>query len=70
MAKILFVVTAADHWTLADGTKQPTGYWAEEAIGPYEVFKAAGYEIEAATPGGGPADGRRPEPDRRLQRWP
>ncbi|MEX3106204.1 type 1 glutamine amidotransferase domain-containing protein [Streptomyces sp. V2] len=54
MAKILFVITAADHWTLADGTRQPTGYWAEEAIGPYRVFKAAGYEIAAATPGGVP----------------
>lgn len=54
MAKILFVVTAADHWTLADGTKQPVGFWAEEAIGPYQVFKRAGYEIAAATPGGVP----------------
>ena len=52
MAKILFVITGADRWTLADGTEQPTGYWAEEAIGPYHVFKEAGYEIVAATPGG------------------
>lgn len=52
MATILFVLTAADHWTLADGTKQPAGFWAEEAIGPYQVFKRAGYEIAAATPGG------------------
>ncbi|MEU5073798.1 type 1 glutamine amidotransferase domain-containing protein [Streptomyces asoensis] len=54
MAKILFVITASDHWTLADGTRQPAGYWAEEAIGPYQVFKEAGYEIAAATPGGVP----------------
>ena len=54
MTKILYVITAADHWTLADGTKHPAGFWAEEAIGPYEVFKAAGYEIAAATPGGVP----------------
>jgi putative intracellular protease/amidase len=52
MPTILFVLTAADHWTLSDGTQQPTGYWAEEAIGPYGAFKAAGYEIAAATPGG------------------
>jgi putative intracellular protease/amidase len=58
MPKILFVITAADHWTLADGTKHPAGFWAEEAIGPYEMFKAAGYEIAAATPGGVP-----PTPD-------
>ncbi|MFF9810667.1 type 1 glutamine amidotransferase domain-containing protein [Streptomyces coeruleorubidus] len=54
MTKILFVITAADHWTLADGTRQPTGFWAEEALGPYRIFKEAGYEIAAATPGGVP----------------
>jgi putative intracellular protease/amidase len=54
VTKILFVITAADHWTLADGTKHPAGFWAEEAIGPYQVFKQAGYEIAAATPGGVP----------------
>jgi len=52
MATMLFVITAADHWTLADGTEQPAGYWAEEALGPYQVFKDAGYAIAAATPGG------------------
>lgn len=52
MSKILFVMTAADHWTLADGTLHPTGFWAEEAAAPYEAFKAAGYEVVVATPGG------------------
>ncbi|BBJ46343.1 hypothetical protein SSPO_090610 [Streptomyces antimycoticus] len=52
MAKILFVMTGADQWTLADGTKHPTGYWADEAVAPYEAFKAAGHEITVATPGG------------------
>lgn len=52
MSKILFVMTGADHWTLADGTKYPTGFWAEEAVAPYEAFKAAGHEIVVATPGG------------------
>ncbi|WP_037570242.1 type 1 glutamine amidotransferase domain-containing protein [Phaeacidiphilus oryzae] len=52
MAKILFVMTGADHWTLADGTRHPTGFWAEEAVAPYEAFKAAGHEIVVATPGG------------------
>lgn len=54
MTKILFVITAATHWTLADGYRQPAGFWAEEALGPYAVFKEAGYEIAAATPGGVP----------------
>ncbi|MEU2235588.1 type 1 glutamine amidotransferase domain-containing protein [Streptomyces vietnamensis] len=52
MSKILFVMTGADHWTLADGTKHPTGFWAEEAVAPYEAFKAAGHEVVVATPGG------------------
>jgi putative intracellular protease/amidase len=52
MAKILFVMTGADHWTLADGTEHPTGFWAEEAVAPYEAFTAAGHEIVVATPGG------------------
>ncbi|MFI9510522.1 type 1 glutamine amidotransferase domain-containing protein [Nocardia sp. NPDC052566] len=51
MAKILFVLTGTDRWTLADGTPHPTGFWAEEFAVPYEAFKAAGYEIAVATPG-------------------
>lgn len=52
MSKILFVLTGADHWTLADGTEHPSGFWAEEAVAPYEAFKAAGHEVVVATPGG------------------
>jgi putative intracellular protease/amidase len=52
MSKILFVVTGADHWTLADGTEHPTGYWAEEVMTPYEAFKRAGHEVVFVTPGG------------------
>ncbi|MFE9774692.1 type 1 glutamine amidotransferase domain-containing protein [Streptomyces sp. NPDC005931] len=52
MSKILFVVTGADRLTLADGSPHPTGFWAEEAVAPYEAFKAAGHEIVVATPGG------------------
>ncbi|MFD3474629.1 type 1 glutamine amidotransferase domain-containing protein [Streptomyces sp. NPDC058695] len=52
MSKILFVVTGATYWTLADGTLHPTGFWAEEAVAPYEAFKAAGHDVVVATPGG------------------
>ncbi|MUL40595.1 type 1 glutamine amidotransferase domain-containing protein [Streptomonospora sp. PA3] len=52
MARILFVITSADHWTLSDGTKHPTGYWAEEVAAPYRVFTEAGHEVAVATPGG------------------
>ncbi|WMX48318.1 type 1 glutamine amidotransferase domain-containing protein [Streptomyces roseicoloratus] len=52
MSKILFVMTGADHWTLADGTEHPTGFWAEEAVAPHEAFTAAGHDVVVATPGG------------------
>ncbi|MFJ3309515.1 type 1 glutamine amidotransferase domain-containing protein [Streptomyces sp. NPDC086549] len=52
MTKILFVVSAADHWTLNDGTTHPTGYWAEELATPHKIFAEAGWEITIATPGG------------------
>jgi putative intracellular protease/amidase len=52
MSKILFVMTGADHWTLADGSKHPTGFWAEEAVTPYQAFTAVNHEIVVATPGG------------------
>jgi putative intracellular protease/amidase len=52
VSKILFVVTAARHWTLADGTQHPTGFWAEELVAPFRTFSAAGHEVVVATPGG------------------
>ncbi|MEJ6014037.1 type 1 glutamine amidotransferase domain-containing protein [Corynebacterium sp. H127] len=52
MANVLMVVSAADHWTLADGSTYPTGFWAEELLTPYECFQKAGMEITFATPGG------------------
>ena len=52
MAKILFVMTGASYWTLKDGHRHPTGYWAEEFVAPYGVFTDAGYEITVATPRG------------------
>ncbi|WP_431683595.1 type 1 glutamine amidotransferase domain-containing protein [Kitasatospora sp. KL5] len=52
MSKLLFVVTGATHWTLNDGTRHPTGFWAEELLTPYKVFTEAGHEVVLATPGG------------------
>jgi putative intracellular protease/amidase len=52
VARILFIMTGADEWTLNDGTKHTTGYWAEEAVVPLEAFKHAGHEVTVATPGG------------------
>jgi putative intracellular protease/amidase len=52
MAKILFVMTGASYWTLADGTRHPTGYWAEEFAAPYSELTGAGHDVVVASPGG------------------
>src|SRR5215469_11714975 len=52
MAKILCVLTGASYWTLKDGHRHPTGYWAEEFVAPYSLFTGAGHEVTVATPGG------------------
>lgn len=58
MPRILFVVSSARSMPLADGTPYRTGYFAEEALTPYERFTAAGVNVVVATP-----DGRPPDPD-------
>ncbi|TNY37592.1 type 1 glutamine amidotransferase domain-containing protein [Thermomonospora catenispora] len=52
MARILFVMTGARHWTLNDGTRHPTGFWAEEAVTPYRAVTEAGHRVTVASPGG------------------
>ena len=52
MTKILFVLTGARYWTLKNGQRHPTGYWAEEFVSPYNAFTDAGHHITVATPGG------------------
>ena len=52
MTRVLMVISAADRWTLNDGTVHPSGYWAEEVAVPYRIFSAAGWDITVATPGG------------------
>ncbi|PAT09957.1 type 1 glutamine amidotransferase domain-containing protein [Corynebacterium hadale] len=52
MAKVLMIVSAAEHWTLNDGTLHPTGFWAEELVTPYSIFTDAGWDVDVATPGG------------------
>lgn len=52
MTRVLFVLSAADHWTLNDDTTHPTGYWAEEFAEPHRLFSEAGWDINIATPGG------------------
>ena len=52
MTSVLIVVSAADRWTLNDGTGHPSGYWAEELAEPHKIFASAGWDITIATPGG------------------
>ena len=58
MTRLLFLVSSARVFPLADGTLYPTGYFAEEALKPYDRFVAAGVDLTVATP-----DGQPPEPD-------
>ncbi|MCX5205981.1 type 1 glutamine amidotransferase domain-containing protein [Streptomyces sp. NBC_00237] len=52
MTSVLIAVTAATHWTLADGSTYPCGFWPEELIDAHRLFAEAGYRITLATPGG------------------
>ncbi len=54
MTNVLMVISAADRWTLNDGTVHPSGYWAEEVARPHQIFTQAGWHITVATPGGKP----------------
>jgi putative intracellular protease/amidase len=54
MTRIAYLITSAREMTLADGTQHPTGYFAEEALKPYERFTAAGFEVTVITPDGQP----------------
>jgi putative intracellular protease/amidase len=54
MTRIAYLVTSARELTLADGTQHPTGYFAEEALKPYERFADAGFDVTVITPDGRP----------------
>ncbi|MGO4119476.1 type 1 glutamine amidotransferase domain-containing protein [Arthrobacter sp. YAF16] len=52
MANILMVVSAADSLTMRDGSKHPTGYWAEELVVSHQTLLGAGHTVRIATPAG------------------
>jgi len=52
MTNILIVLSAADTWTRADGSKYASGVWAEEFVVMDEKFVAEGCTVDIATPGG------------------
>ncbi|WP_431263065.1 type 1 glutamine amidotransferase domain-containing protein [Roseateles chitinivorans] len=49
---VLIVLSAADKWTRADGSKYDSGVWAEEFVVMDEKFRKEGYQVDIATPGG------------------
>src|ERR1039457_6782181 len=54
MTRIAYLVTSAREMILADGTPHPTGYFAEEALKPYQRFVAAALDVTVITPDGRP----------------
>jgi putative intracellular protease/amidase len=64
MTRIAYLVSSASEITLADGTQHPTGYFAEEALKPYQRFVAAGFDVVVVTP-----DGKAPTADPYGLNW-
>jgi putative intracellular protease/amidase len=54
MSRIAYLISSATEITMADGTTHPTGYFAEEAVKPYQEFVAAGLEVVVVTTDGQP----------------
>jgi putative intracellular protease/amidase len=52
--RLLLLVSGAREIALADGTQYQTGFFAEEALIPYERFARAGLDIVVATADGSP----------------
>lgn len=50
--KILVVMTARATLHLLDGELHPSGFWAEEFVVPYQIFRDAGHVVDVATIGG------------------
>lgn len=58
---ILMVLTGVGH---VPGTDHETGFWAEEFVAPFQLFRKAGYKVIVASPEGGfaPVDPRSIDP--------
>jgi putative intracellular protease/amidase len=64
---ILMVVTSADRMT----SGKPTGLWLEEFAVPYQLFRAAGFNVTVASPKGGaaPVDARSLTDAAKVRQW-
>ena len=54
MPRLMFLVSSARELPLADGSPHETGFFADEALAPYERFIEAGLEVVVTTPDGQP----------------
>ncbi|WKB55757.1 type 1 glutamine amidotransferase domain-containing protein [Eleftheria terrae] len=52
MSHILIVLSAADHWTRADGSISESGVWAEELAEIDKALLSAGFHVDFASPAG------------------
>lgn len=52
MTKIAILLASAGALPLADGTNQPCGFWAEEIVGPWQLFAGCGADVVVTTPDG------------------
>jgi aldehyde dehydrogenase (NAD+) len=50
MTSVAIIMTGSDTWVMKDGSRHPTGFWAEEFIKPYKTFTAAGLDVTLSTP--------------------
>ncbi|WP_007024404.1 type 1 glutamine amidotransferase domain-containing protein [Saccharomonospora iraqiensis] len=55
MTRIVILLASTDALPLVDGTNRPCGFWAEEVVGPWQLFSDHGAEVVVATPDGGAA---------------
>lgn len=58
MTSVLMILSGVDHWTGADGTKEPSGFWPEEFAVPHRMMTEAGFDVDVASTAGG-----KPTPD-------
>ncbi|MGI5498985.1 DJ-1/PfpI family protein [Lentzea sp. CA-135723] len=52
MPRIAYLVSGAREIDLLDGAAHPAGYWAEQALTPYDLFVANGADVVVMTPDG------------------
>jgi putative intracellular protease/amidase len=52
MTSVAIILTGSDTWVMKDGSRHPTGFWAEEFVKPHRAFVGAGLDVILSTPHG------------------